>query len=64
MTMKSDGKLKKLICDFKHDVRNLVNVHPTTQKPESFFLMGSFCPSYTRSQPQKYRRVIFLDTEQ
>ena len=64
MTMKSDEKLKKLICDFKNDVRNLVNAHPTTQKSESFSLMGSFCPRYTRFEPQKYRRVIFLDTEQ
>ena len=47
MTLKSDEKFKeKLTCSFKHDIRNLVNFHPTTQKSENFTLMGSFCPKY------------------
>ena len=65
MTLKSDAKFKeKLACGFKYDMRNLVNFHPTTQKSESFFSMGSFCPKYTRFDLQKYRGVIFHDTEQ
>ena len=65
MTMKSDSKYKeKLNCDFKSDMRNLMNFHPTTQKSENFFLIGSFCPKYTRFEGQKYRRVISHDTEQ
>ena len=37
MTLKSDANFKeKLICNFKHDMKNVVNFHSTT-------LMGSFC---------------------
>ena len=65
MTMNSETKFKeKLTCGFKYDIRNLVNFHPTTQKSENFFSMGSFCPKYARSEEQKYRGVIFHDTEQ
>ena len=47
MTLKSDEKFKeKLICSFKHDIRNLVNFHPTTQKSENFTSMSTFCPKY------------------
>ena len=46
-TLKSDLKFKeKLTCSFKHDMRNLVNFHATTQKTESFTLMGSFYPTH------------------
>ena len=49
MTLKSNAKFKdKLTCVFKNDMRNLVNFHPTPQKSENFFLIGSFCPKYTR----------------
>ena len=47
ITLKSDTEFKeKLACSFKHDMRNLVNFHPTTQMSENFTLMGSFCPKY------------------
>ena len=45
-------------------MRNLVNFHPTTQKSENFFSIGSFCPKYTRFQLQKNRGVTVHDTEQ
>ena len=62
---KSNAKFKeKLICGFKYDMRNLVNSQLTTQKFENFFSMGSFCPKYARFDLQKYRGVIFQDTEQ
>ena len=65
MTLKSDAKFKEeLTYGFKYDMRNLVNFHPTSQKSENFFLMGSFCPTYTRFELQKYKRVIFHDTEE
>ena len=65
MTLKSDAKFKeKLTCGFKYDIRNLVKFHPTTQKSENFFSMGSFCPKYIRFELKKYREVIFHDTEQ
>ena len=64
-TQKSDVKFnEKLTCGFKYDMRDLVNFHPTTQKFENFTLMGSFCPKYTRFELQKYRGVIFHETEQ
>ena len=62
---KSDAKFKeKLTFGFKYDMRNLVNFHLTTQKPENSFLMGSFCPKYTRFDLQKYREVIFHEAKQ
>ena len=65
MTLKSDSKfIEKLTCDFKHEAKNFVNFYPTTQESESFFSMGSFCPKYTRFEPEKYRGVIFHWTEQ
>ena len=65
MTLKSDAKFKeKLTCGFKYDMRNLLNFHPSTQKSENFFLMGSFYPKYASFELQKYRGCIFHDTEQ
>ena len=65
MILKKDAKFKeKLTCSFKCDMRNLVNFHPTTQKCEHSFSMGSFCPKYAKFELQKYRGVIFHDTEQ
>ena len=39
---------EKLTCGFKYDMQNLVNLHPTTQKSESFTPMGYFSPKYMR----------------
>ena len=65
MTLKSDTKFKeKLTCGLKYDMRNLVTFDPTTQKSGNFFSIGCFYPKYTRFEPQKYRAVIFHDTEQ
>ena len=61
MTQKGDAKFKeKLPCGFKHDMRNLVNFHPTTQK--SGYI--SKTPKYIRFELKKYKGVIFHDTEQ
>ena len=65
MTLKSDGKFKeKALCGFKYYIKNLVNFHPTTQNYENIFSMVSFCQRYTSFELQKYRGVIFHDTEQ
>ena len=65
MTMKSDAKFKeKLTCGMKHDMRNLVNFHPTTLKSKNFTWMGYFCPKYMRLDLKIYRGVIFHGTEQ
>ena len=62
MKLKSDEKFKeKLTCGLKYDMKDLVNVHPTTQKSKN--LMGYFCPKYIRFELKKYRGVIFHDTE-
>ena len=64
MTLKSDAKFKeKLTWGFKYDMGNLGNFHPTTPKSETFTLMGSFCSKYIRFELEKYRGVIFHDTE-
>ena len=52
-----------MTCAFKYDMRNLVNFDPTNQKSENLFSMVTFCPKYTKFEQQKYRRVIFHDTE-
>ena len=63
MILKNDAKFKeKLTCGFKYDTRNLVNFCPTTQKSENFFLMGSFCPRYTRFEVEKYRKKLSFMT--
>ena len=37
MKMKNDAKFEKeLTCQFKIDIRNLVNFDPSTQKPQKF----------------------------
>ena len=65
MTLKSDAKFKeKLTCGLKCDMTNLVNFDPTTQKPGNFFSIGSFYLKHTTFELQKYRAVIFHDTEQ
>ena len=54
MALKSNAKFKeKLTCDFKYDMRNLVNVHPTTQKSKNFTLMGHSCPKNMRFELKK-----------
>ena len=65
MTLKNDAKFKKkLTCDFKYDMKDLVNFHPITQKSASFTSMGYFCRKYMRFELKKYRGVTFHDTEQ
>ena len=37
MTMKNDAKFEEgLTCQFKIDIMNLTNFHPSTQKPQTF----------------------------
>ena len=39
MTMKNDAKFEKeLTCQFKTDMRNLINVDPSTRKSKKFAL--------------------------
>ena len=65
MALKSDVKFKeKLTGDFKYDLRNLVNFHPTTQKSRHFTLMGYFCPKYMRFEVKIHRGVISHGNEQ
>ena len=64
MTLKSDAKFnEKLTWGFKNGMMNSVNFHPTNQKSENFFSMGSFYPKYISFELKKYRGVIFYDTE-
>ena len=58
MTLKSDAKFKeKLTCDFKYDMRDLVNFHPTTQKSENFFRWAFFVQSI---QSLSYKKTDYL----
>ena len=39
MTMKNDAKIEEeLTCQFKIDMRNLINFDPSTRKPQKFAL--------------------------
>ena len=39
MTMKNDAKIEEeLTCQFKIDMRNLINFDPITRKPQKFAL--------------------------
>ena len=59
MTMKNDTKiLEELTCCFKIDMRNF------TRKSKKFVLIGSLWPKYILFELQKYRGVIFHDTEE
>ena len=61
MTLKSYAKFEeKLTCGFKYDMRNLVNIHPTTQKSKNFSLMDYFCPKYMRFELKKIERSYLL----
>ena len=63
--MKNDAQfIEKLTFDFKYDMKKLMNVYPTTQKSEDFFLMGCLSVKYARFELEKYRGVISHDTEQ
>ena len=65
MTLKSDAKFKEeLTCGFKYDMRNLVNVDPTTQNLNISFRWALFVQSNTRFVLQKYRGIIFHNTEE
>ena len=61
MTLKSDVKYKeRLTCDFKYDMRNLVNSYPTTQKSENFTSMSSFCPKYIKFELKNTDELSFV----
>ena len=60
MILKSDPKFKeKLTCSSKHDISNLVNFHPITQKFENSTWIGSFSPKY-KGLRQKKEGLSFM----
>ena len=61
MTLKSDAKFnEKLTWGFKNGMMNSVNFHPTNQKSENFFSMGSFYPKYISFELKKIQRSYLL----
>ena len=65
MTMKNDTKIEEeLTCHFKIDLRNLKNFDLSTRKSKKFVLIGSLWQKYIMFELQKYRGVIFRDTEE
>ena len=66
MTLKSDAKFKgKLTRDMENDLRNLVNFHASSRKPENLHLIGTFCPKHIKFWMEKYKRVTMShDTEE
>ena len=66
MTMKNDTKIEEeLTWRFKIDM-NFTNFDPGTWKRSKtfFVLIGSLWPKYILFELQKYRGVIFHDTEE
>ena len=65
MTMKNDTKIdEELTCRFKIDLKNFTNFEPSAGKSKKFVLIGSLWPKYILFELQKYRGVIFHDTEE
>ena len=61
MTLKSYAKFEEILtCGFKYDMRNLVNIHPTTQKSKNFTPMGYFCPKYMRFELKKREELSLM----
>ena len=61
MTLNSDAKFKeKLICGSKHDIRNFVDFHSTTQKPENFIPMGYFCQKFMSFELKNTEELSFM----
>ena len=61
MILNSDAKFKeKLTCSFEHDIRNLVNFYPITQKFENFTATGSFCPKYKGLRLKNKEELSFM----
>ena len=65
MKLKRDTKFgEESTCRFKIGIRNLTNFDLSTQKSQkSFILIGSLWPKYILFELQKYRGIIFCDTE-
>ena len=61
MTLKTDVKFhKKLTCGLKNEMRNLANVHQSTQKCT---LMESFCPKQKMCELKIHRGVMDHDND-
>ena len=57
MTMKNDAKFEKqLTCQFKTDMRNLLNFDQSTQKSQKCTLMGCVRPKYIMFELKKVER--------
>ena len=64
MTLQGDAKFKgKLTRDLKNDIRNLVNFHGNTLKPERLNLMDSFCLKYIIYQLENFGGIMCHGTE-
>ena len=59
MTLKKDPNFEENLTFYlENDIRNLVNFHPTAQKPKNFTSIGYFYPKYMRFE-LKRGGVIF-----
>ena len=64
MTMQNDAKFEEeLTCQFKADMRNLLNFDPSTETISKICtLMGYFSPKYTMFELKKYSEVMLDGT--
>ena len=63
MTLKSDVKFEeKLTCGLENGMRNKANFHQSIQKSQNF--NGFYYAKYLIFDLEKYRGVIFHDTEE
>ena len=63
MTLKSDVKFKeKLTCDFKYDIRNLVNFYPTIQKSKNLHFDGLLLFKAYKDLDEKNTKELFFMT--
>ena len=65
MTLKSDAKFEeKLTCCLENDRRNFANFHQSTRKCQNWNFNKILLSKYILFELQKYRGVIFHDTEE
>ena len=65
MTVKNDTKIEEeLTCRFKIDMTSQILTRALERSKKFFVLISSLWPKYILFELQKYRGVIFHDTEE
>ena len=65
MTLKGDAKFRgKLTCSLKNGIGNLVNFYASSRKSQNLHFDRILWSKACKDLNEKYRRVMFHDTEE